>query len=434
MNNHKKYETNMSRVLLLGAGFIFLLAVLLYNEFLLVLFTSNPPISSITVAKIRWVQALFFILGFSLISISYIIKKILWIESVMKKELVTHILLVILPVFTLLFFLEFSLKPFAMIPTTIFVKDAQLGWKLKPNADDLWGDARVKINSKGLRGPVLDYAKRPNVKRILYLGDSVTFGYGLKSYEQSFPYLIEGMIENEVEYEIETINAGVDGYSQWQEYIFFSTEGIKYAPDLVVVSFILNDVTEKFGLTIFGGETEGFQLSQTISKKADNLFRRSSIVYFAKKVNARIRFGSNIQEGAKQQEALKVMNLVRHPNRQDVQKAWDITLQDLGKIFDYAKAKDIPVMLVVFPYTFQFEDVKASSTPQKIVSKYAFDNKVPVIDLLPIMSKIMDEEGRKPRDYFIDKDHLSPLGNEIVAEILADFIKQNKLLTNEHVN
>jgi lysophospholipase L1-like esterase len=124
---------------------------------------------------------------------------------------------------------------------------------------------------------------------------------------------------------------------------------------------------------------------------------------------------------------------VYHPDRPDLQEAWNTTLQNLGKIFDYAKAGNIPVMLVVFPFTFQFDDVNTLSAPQKIVSKYASDNKVPVIDLLPILSKKMQEEGAKPEDLFLDVDHLSVVGSEIVAEILANFIQKERLITDVRV-
>jgi lysophospholipase L1-like esterase len=338
-----------------------------------------------------------------------------------------------IPVFTLILILEFSLFPFAksLKYTTIFVRDSELGWKLRSNSEDLWGGVIVKINSKGLRGPELDYAKRNSVKRILHLGDSVTFGYKLKSYELTFPYLIEGIIEDELEYEIETINAGVAGYSPWQEYIYFSTEGIKYEPDLVVLPFVMNDVTEKFGLIRFGGKGEGEQLRMTASRIIDKFFRRSNIIYFAKKITARIRFGSNIQQGAQQEETLNIYALAHHPDRQDVKEAWKITLQNLGKIFDFAKDRDIPVILVVFPVTFQFDDVKNLSTPQKILSKYAFDNKVQTVDLLQILYEKMEKEGTKPEDYFLDRGHLSTAGSEVTARILADFIQQEGLLTNK---
>ncbi len=311
------------------------------------------------------------------------------------------------------------------------MRDSELGWKLRPDSKDKWGGASITINNKGLRGPELSYTKQPDVKRILFLGDSVTFGYKLKSYKQTFPHLIENLLRSKSDYEVEAINSGVGGYSPWQEYIYLTTEGIKYEPDLIVVSFVLNDVSEKLGLVMFGGKGEGLQLKHTVSRKFNKLFEKSSIVYFSRKITKRIRFGNDIQEGAIQKETADVKDLVYHPDRPDVQKAWETTLQNLGKIFDYAKNRHIPVILVLFPFTFQFDDINTLSAPQKIVNEYANRNNVPVVDLLPVLFEKMEEKGTKPDDLFLDKDHLSPVGSRVVAEILADFIEQESFMTDQ---
>lgn len=64
---------------------------------------------------------------------------------------------------------------------------------------------------------------------------------------------------------VETINASVSGYSPWQQAIYLQNEGLRYAPDVVVVAFVLNDATEKFELLRFGGAWEGWQLSRSFS-------------------------------------------------------------------------------------------------------------------------------------------------------------------------
>ena len=116
-------------------------------------------------------------------------------------------------------------------------------------------------------------------------------------------------------------------------------------------------------------------------------FMTADIIWYGVLNIARNCSGKNIQQGAQHKEVLDVEDLVYHPGRPGLQGAWKTTLQNLGKIFDYAKARNIPVMLAVFPFTFQFDDVNTLSGPQKIVSKYAFENKVSVVDLLPILSK-----------------------------------------------
>jgi len=438
MNNNRDSQSNIARYLLLGSGIIFILSAVLYNEFLLALFDRNPPLEKATVEKLRLTQIYFLLSSVALISLSEGVRRISLLKSFVQKTLVTNMLLATLSVILPLFILEFSLRPFVKInpraelnTTTIFVKDHELGWRLNPNAEGEWGGVVVKINGKGLRGPELDYTKPSNVERILYLGDSVTFGFKLESYEQAFPYLVEVVLEDRLGYEIETINAGVSGYAPWQEYIYLSKEGIKYEPDLVVVSFVLNDVTEKFGLIQFGGLGEGSQLERTAMTASDEFFSKTGIGYFTRKISARIRFGTDIQPGAQQKEVLDVESLAYYPYRPDVQRAWKITLEELGKIFDLCLERDFSVILVLFPYTFQFDNIDTLSTPQMVVSQYAFDNGIPVIDLLPILSEKVEDQGAKPEDYFLDVDHLSPVGHEIVSEIIADFIQKERLIVQE---
>lgn len=430
MNNQNSHlKADIASILLLGAGIVLIILAGLYNEYVAAFLDPNPPLSDITAVKIRSAQFYFIFTGCVLISISGLVRKVRWLRTVMGKPLFTNMLLCFLTIFLVIFILELTLRPFADLhdsrKTTIFMRDSELGWRLKPNSEDIWGGVRVKINGKGLRGPELDFRKSPNVLRILYLGDSVTFGYMLESYEQTFPFLVETILEKKSKKKIETINAGVGGYSPWQEYLYLSREGIKYSPNLIVISFVLNDVTEKFRLKRFGGWDEGHQLSRTLS-----LSDKSSIFWFARWIGARIRFGSNIQEEAINREILDVKTLVNHPTHPNVKSAWKITLENLTKIFSFCRERDIPVILIIFPYAFQFDDVRDYSTPQMILAKHAINNKIPVIDLLPVLSQKMKEQGMRPQDYFLDRDHLSPLGCEVAAEIIADFIIKERVLTN----
>ena len=63
--------------------------------------------------------------------------------------------------------------PFVGRDTTIFARDAELGWCLRPGARDSWLGAVVEINVDGMRGPEL---RTDASQRILFLGDSVVFG------------------------------------------------------------------------------------------------------------------------------------------------------------------------------------------------------------------------------------------------------------------
>ena len=428
IKSNKKYsQLNIPRGLLLVSGLIFIVSAVLYNEWLLNFLDSNPPLLPVTVEKIRLVQICFLVLAFVLMAISELVRRLSWLSAFAQRPWVTNLLLSVLVVLVPLLLVELALKPF-MLKTTLFVPDSDLGWKLKPNTEDAWFGVMVKINGKGLRGPELDYEKPAEVTRMLYLGDSVPFGYRVKGHDQTFPYRTEAFLEDALGRQIETINAGVGGYSPWQEYIYFVNEGIKYRPDLVVLSFVMNDVTEKFKLKKFGGQHEGVQLGRTVSSTYDWFVRKSSIAYFARAIGARLRFGRDVQQGAQQQEALDVEALVYHAERPDVQRAWQIVLENLGKIFAYSKSNHLPIILAIFPYRFQLADIHTLATPQRVVSQYARKHHVPVLDMLPLLYDRAQKQGVKPTEYFLDINHLSPIGHQVVAELLADFIRREGLI------
>ena len=135
-----------------------------------------------------------------------------------------------------------------------------------------------------------------------------------------------------------------------------------------------------------------------------------------------MKFGRDSKAGAKRKELIDVRSLVEHPGRPAVLAAWKTTFDELGGLFGFCKENEIPVILVVFPFRFQFEDVRAKSWPQEVVTQYAREKGIPVLDLLPILDKVMEERGKKPEDYFLDSNHPSAPGNEVVAEAISDFI------------
>ncbi len=74
-----------------------------------------------------------------------------------------------------------------------------------------------------------------NIKRILVIGDSFAWGYGVEE-TQRFSQLLETSMG------VEVINAGVSGYSTDQELLWLKGEGIKYETDLVILVFAGNDI------------------------------------------------------------------------------------------------------------------------------------------------------------------------------------------------
>lgn len=316
--------------------------------------------------------------------------------------------------------LEIMLAPFfrPVIPkTTIFVRDPDLGWRHRPGAEDVWGEKVVRINSKGLRGPEISYERTPGSIRILFLGDSVTFGDRLANDNHTLPARMAGALSERIRRPVEAINAGVSGYSPWQEAKFLRSEGFRYSPDLVVVTFVLNDVTEKFELVRFGGAGEGWQLSHTYASRIDKWLDKSNIARGVQALAARLRFGPDTKAGAQKVEQLTVRTLVDFPQREDVRRAWGITFAELDEIVGLCRERGVPLVILVSPFAFQLER-EGLDAPQRQMARYAEERRVPLFDLLGPLMDHMRREQRRPQFYFIGSNHYTADGTRVVAELV----------------
>lgn len=119
-----------------------------------------------------------------------------------------------------------------VVPPGVFRFDPLLGWSPRPDTCAVSRRTGHKvqycINSLGLRGPETTYEKPLGRFRIVLLGDSRSFGYGVPV-EQHFSQLLEGYFQN-----LEVINLGVDGYGVDQSLLRLRQEGLRFEPDLVL--------------------------------------------------------------------------------------------------------------------------------------------------------------------------------------------------------
>lgn len=117
------------------------------------------------------------------------------------------------------------------------VYSERYGWRYRPGARATMHGVWTSINSRGYRGREHALEKTPGRTRVVMLGDSVLFG----------PQVPEGLTFASLlgsrtgRYDV--INLGVEGYGTDQELLLLADEGLAYAPDVVGLSFFIdNDV------------------------------------------------------------------------------------------------------------------------------------------------------------------------------------------------
>ena len=124
--------------------------------------------------------------------------------------------------------------------------DGQLGFALHPGVQvrqvDRDFSVAVTVNSLGMRGPERVPSKRPGPARILLLGDSFAFGWGVEQ-EEAFGARLERLLTERVG-PVEVWSAAVPGWSTDQHYLYLHTRGLGLAPDLVLLATGENDLAE----------------------------------------------------------------------------------------------------------------------------------------------------------------------------------------------
>ena len=124
--------------------------------------------------------------------------------------------------------------------------DGALGFTLRPGVQVRHVDrdfaVTVSVNALGGRGPDRSASKTPGTARILLLGDSFAFGWGVEQ-EESFGAVVERRLTERLG-PVEVLSVAVPGYSTDQHYIYLRMRGLELRPDLVLLATSENDLTE----------------------------------------------------------------------------------------------------------------------------------------------------------------------------------------------
>jgi lysophospholipase L1-like esterase len=123
------------------------------------------------------------------------------------------------------------------------VANPQLSFAHAPNRSAFLMGVPVSISSAGLRDGEYTLAKPTGVYRIMMLGDSTTFGWGVRQADTAAKFLerkLNGQLPPGYN-KVEVMNTGVGNYDTVQEVTYYETIGFKYQPDLVVLVFFIND-------------------------------------------------------------------------------------------------------------------------------------------------------------------------------------------------
>jgi hypothetical protein len=279
-------------------------------------------------------------------------------------------------------------------------------YELVPDLDVELLGARLRTSLDGFRGEAVPPSRTRPAVRVVGLGDSVMFGWGVRE-EEAYLARMAGMLEaSSPGIAWEVVNTAVPGYNTVMEVETLEAKGLRFDPDLVVLNFVGNDL----GLPNF------------IEERPDVLsLRRSFLLDFV-----RGRLGGEPEAGPRlvgvpaEMRRFGEAHLERVPPRYRGLlglEAWRGAMERLRAL---SRAHGFAVVVLAHPEAFGF----ARDT--------ARDLGFPLVETGEAVRAWAREHGaediQQPPLTLTGADpHPSAIGHEIIARVLADFLRTSRI-------
>lgn len=323
--------------------------------------------------------------------------------------------------------------------------DPDLGFIQIPNHEATFKardfNVLIKSNSHGFRDKEYQLIKGKGIKRVIVLGDSFTWGWGVEQ-EEIFCEVAEREMEN-----TEFINLGQNAYGTAQELLILKKHGLKFAPDLIVVAFYNNDLYENYGVNksvripYFSLEDGKLKLThrpqpQSTTEKIKTKLKNHFLLYHL--VNHRLallkmqRKKYVEKQRKKYAERYGISGYFFKDDSEEIINAWSITEALLKEINDLSNKRllimYIPTRLQVEDDTYQ-EALKLSNIdggeidllrPNKLLSRISDRHGISFLDL----TQYFREEYKKNVSIYFEHDgHMTKEGHRLAGKKLREKIE-----------
>ena len=285
-----------------------------------------------------------------------------------------------------------------------FEPDPQISYRLKSDFNGLYPRSRVRTNSHGHRVPI--DSGPDSSARWLFIGDSVTFGFGRLA-EESFPYVFGKLFADDP---LGAVNAGVPGYNLQQALGLLREALARRVPERIIYGLTLNDVTGASHMV----EYQAIDPQDRRSREG-GLLGRSMLVGFVQRRWSRLTAPIDPLDAQPAGGAAALSNLEVELQAERVE-AFDQQWASLDAI---GASTGIPVDVIVMPVAAQLEPDDSRALQRFMATRCEQARHLSCIDALP---RFLKNAGTQLFNRG-SSHHLTPYGHRVVAELLIDSIR-----------
>jgi hypothetical protein len=326
----------------------------------------------------------------------------------------------------------------------LFMTDPRIGHRLRPGARSRFTtsefDTDIAINREGTRDDEIG-PKAPGERRIVVLGDSLVMAVQVEL-QQTFCKRLEADLNARYAAPGEryrVINAGVQGYGPVEELLFYQHIASHFDADLVIVAvFVGNDAMEASDSS---GKLQATDARVNLTRAKDSalltvrrVVRRSMVLQILRMRALEVagRFGQ-----VRPIDRALTMYLPSLPA--EMERGLDVARDCIREIARLAAARGARTAIVLIPARFQVDDDDCSrlraivaGEGETLVRDAASERfaralaplSLPMMDALPLLRAVPPSD----RVFFESTVHLTPRGHQVVADGLARFLADSRLI------
>ena len=263
--------------------------------------------------------------------------------------------------------------------------------------------APFHINALGNRGAESDFAKPADTTRLVFLGDSVTFGYYVRD-EEAYPAVVAArwQASSSSSRHVEEINAGVSGLNVDQIFCHLRERALSWSPDAVIWGFYVNDLVEQEADVLFpvrrlGGWT---CLDETALGR---LIERCLLAS---------RWGFSLAVDG------------QHPVNQTVEQAWRHAERLVEESHRLLEARGATLILVAIPSAIQLGRPWTRCSYQERLRRLCARHDIGFVDPLPLL-----ESASPATNLYVSGDLIHPnaQGHAVIASAIVETLAAHPL-------
>lgn len=296
----------------------------------------------------------------------------------------------------------------------MYVLDEAAGYRLAPDFEGRLERAghvtEFRTNAQGLRSDPMSAKTKP---RILALGDSFTWGWGVGQDEPWIARVAAELADDGIE--TEPLNGGVNGYGTESALALLRRLGPELQPDVVLLGFFANDYTDNLiGARNTYTVRDGYLFDQFSHEyfQESPLARHSHLYRMLTSAwaTANVRFLG----GVPGQRLARNFTPAEFEEGRELSHRWirelDAECRNLGVRFAV-----IWLPADVYAGRSRPEDIPLRASLQRQVA----EDGIPSLDLLPVVNREQRVQGL----YLPGDGHFSPRGHRVAGRAIARFLE-----------